>query len=189
MMRVPIEISAHHVHLAKEHLEKLFGMGYKLKKLKSLSQPGHFAARENVTIKTKNGEIRNVRILGPIREQTQVEISLTDAHQLKVLPPIHASSILVGTPGAILIGPKGQIKLKEGIIVAWRHIHAHLQDLKKYNLDNGQYVSVKVGGRRALTFHKVLVIADPKYRWSMHIDTDEGNAAGIKGGGWGTIIN
>jgi len=180
MIKVPLEVSARHVHLSKEDLEKLFGKGYELTVIKAISQRGQYAARETVTLKTEKGEIPNVRIVGPVRKQSQVEISRTDALKLGLNPPLRVSGGVEGSPGIILIEPEGnKIELKEGVIIAKRHIHASPEEAAMYGLKNGQIVSVKVGGERGLTFDNVVVRIDPTFVWAFQLDTDEANAAGI----------
>ncbi|MBU4332755.1 phosphate propanoyltransferase [Patescibacteria group bacterium] len=179
MSKILIEVSARHVHLSQEHLEKLFGRGYELKPLKELSQKGQFAAEENLTLQTKQAEIEKVRILGPVREQTQVELSATDAYILRIKPPLRLSGDIKDSPGIKIIGPKGEVSLEQGVILAKRHIHADHSDAKKFSVSDGQEVSVKVAGRREVTFHKVVVRVHDEYVWRMHVDTDEGNAAGV----------
>jgi len=186
---VPIEISARHIHLSKKDLETLFGFGYKLKKLKNLSQPGLFAAKEVVDIKRGNQKITNVRIIGPVRNQTQIEISLTDAVNFGIKIPIRRSGNLKNSPGITLIGPKGKINIKEGLIVAWRHIHLGPQKAKKLGLKDGDLVSIKTKGKRALIFKNVLVrIINKNFKVEVHLDTDEGNAAGITKKGAGILL-
>ena len=184
MLKINIEVSARHVHLSQKDIEKLFGRGYELKPLKKLSQPGQFAGKETVRIKTKKGEFDEVRVLGPAREETQIEISLTDSYELGVKALIRLSGDLRKTPGMEVIGPKGSLSLKKGVIIAKRHIHAAPED----GLTDGQKVSVKVDGERTLTFQEVIARVDENYKWACHIDTDEGNAAGISGNVKGEII-
>jgi len=190
--KIPIEISARHVHLSQKDLEALFGKGYQLKELRKLSQIGEFAAKERIDI--QNGlepnarKISNVRILGPVRKQTQVEISRTDAIFFKVKPVVRESGNLKGTPGIILIGPQGKIKIKEGVINAWRHIHCSLKESQELGLKNKVLVSIKTMGIRSITFHKVMVQVKPNYQLYMHIDTDEGNASSIIKKGIGYLI-
>ena len=192
MKKIPIEISARHIHLSQKDLEALFGKGYQLKKMRELSQLGEFAAEEKIDIQSnlepKTRKIPNVRILGPTRKQTQVEVSHTDAIFLKVKPIVRESGHLKGTPGAVLVGPQGKIKIKEGVINAWRHIHCSPKESQKLGLKNKMLVSVKTMGIRSMTFHKVMVQVKPNYRLYMHLDTDEGNAASIVKKGIGYLI-
>ena len=178
-IKVEVEVSAHHVHLSRKDVDKLFGKNYELTVFHPLSQPGEFAENEKVSIKTKAGILENVRILGPIRDYTQVEISKTEAFKLKLNPVIRESGDLESTPGATLIGPKGQVALKQGVILAYRHIHASTLQAKKYNLKHGKLVKVRIPGPRALVFENVMVKVRDNYDWHMHIDTDEADAAGV----------
>lgn len=189
-IKVPIEISARHVHLDKPTFAKLFGDGAELTSLKALSQPGTFAAEQTVTIKSAAGEIPKVRILGPLRTYNQVEISKTDAFTLNVDPPIRDSHELsmAGSQGIILIGPKGRVALKKGLILGWRHIHINNNQALEIGLEDGQLVKVDIDNNpRSLIFENVLIRVSPEFDLAMHIDTDEGNAAGINGKGVGTI--
>ena len=176
MRKIPIEVSARHLHISQKDLETLFGEGYKLKKYKDLTQTGQFACKEKVIIKNGKEELE-ARIIGPVRKNTQVEISKTDAIHLGLNPPIKKSGKLAFTPGITLVNKKKKLKIKRGVILAWRHIHCTPEDVKRLKLR--KYVSVGVGGDRALVFDKVRVRVDKNYRLAMNIDTDEGNAAGI----------
>lgn len=187
-IKVSAEISARHLHLAKEDLETLFGVGFELSSLKALSQEGEFAASEKITIATPKDKIELVRILGPLRKRTQVEISKTDAVRLGLNPPVRESSDLKGSSGITLVGPKGSVELKEGVIIAQRHIHTSPTDAVKYNLKDKQVVSVKFKGERSVTFHNVVVRVAPNFVWKFHLDTDEANAAGLLGGEEGEIV-
>ncbi len=177
--KVIIEVSARHVHLCPEDLAKLFGEDYQLGKSKPLSQPGMFAAEERVTLKNKDKSISDVRIVGPCRKQTQVELSLTDGLHLGLKLPIKDSGNLDNTPGITITGSKGKLVLDQGVIASRRHIHISEQEAKQLGLENKQVVWVQTQGPRALIFKNVLVRVDPKFSLSMHIDTDEANAAGI----------
>ena len=188
-VKVPIEVSAHHIHLDKKDLGILFGKNYELEVLNHLSQNDQFAAKETVTLANDKFKLENVRILGPLRKKTQVEICQTEARMFGISPSVRNSSDLEKSTGGLeIIGPKGKIKLNNGIIIPLRHIHASFTEAVKYKVKNGQLVSVKVGGERGLTFHNVLVRVDPSFVWNMHIDTDEANAAGLKGGEQGELI-
>ncbi len=175
--KVPIEVSARHVHLSQEDLEALFGEGYELKKLKDLKQPGDFAAKETLDIISGGRRIEGVRIVGPVREKTQVELSKTDALYLKIEPSVRMSGRVEGTPGAVLKSVKGEVEIKEGLIIPLRHLHCSIEEAEEFGLKDD--ISVRVGGVRSVTFHNVKVRAEENYRLSLHIDTDEGNAAGI----------
>jgi len=189
MLKINIEVSARHIHLSQKDVEKLFGRGYELKKLRDLSQKGEFAVKDKVTVESAGGRIDDVRILGPVRPRTQVEISLTDAYKLKINPPIRLSDDLAGSAGIKVIGPKSSLNLRKGVIVAKRHIHASLADGKKYKIKNNQKVSVLINkGERKLRFDEVVVRVDKDYSLACHIDTDEGNAAGIVKSVKGVII-
>lgn len=183
MPKIQIEISARHIHLCQKDLNKLFGKGYELKKLKDLSQIGQFACQETVAIKTKSHEFGKVRILGPVRRYTQVEISLTDACKLGLDPPFRQSGAIKDSAGIKIVGSRGMANLKNGVIIAKRHIHASPAEAQKYGLKEDQKVSVKVRGERALIFQNVAVRISQAFIWRMHLDTDEANAAGIKGAG------
>lgn len=189
MTKILVETSGRHVHLSQKHLERLFGPGYQLSKLRDLSQPAEFAAKEQLIIKTDKNSFDNVRVVGPVRPQTQVEISKTDANFLGLHPPIRRSGDLVGSVDCILIGPRGQVVLKEGVIIARRHIHLNLQSLSNFGLVDGQTVSVKIDHpERGLVFNNVDLRIDENFAPAMHIDTDEANAAGIEGSAEGEVI-
>ena len=178
--KIKIEVSARHCHLNERVFKKLFGKNASLSPMKKLSQTGEFAAKETIGIKTGKGEFARVRIIGPLRPYSQVEISGTDAIKLGLTPPIRMSGNLESSLGATLLGPNANAKIKEGVIIANRHIHANFQEAKKYGLRNGQIVQVEIKGTRSLIFDKVKVKLDKNYSLVMHIDTDEANAAGIK---------
>lgn len=180
-MKIPVEISARHAHLSKTDLEILFGPGFELSAYKDLSQPGQFAAKETVNLVSRLGRIDQVRVLGPVRAQTQIELSATDARQLGLNPPLRASGNLEGTPGLKIVGPKGQVDLARGVILAWRHLHLDPAAAAKLGVKNYDRVKVDIGGARALLFENVLVRVSQDFRPAMHIDTDEANAAGIDG--------
>ena len=187
-IKIPVEVSARHCHLSKQDLEKLFGIGYELKKLKQLSQPSDFACEETVEIKAGSKKFEKVRIVGPLREKTQVEISFTDAMGSGVLPQIKLSGELNKTSPVALEGPKGILELKEGLIVAKRHIHCATDEAKKYKLKNSDIVSVEIKNERSVIFENVIVRVRDDYKLCMHLDTDEGNAVGINKIGEGIIL-
>lgn len=180
-MQVPIGISNHHIHVTQEHLEALFGPGYILQPMKDLSQKGQFAAKETVTIEGPKGKIERVRILGPVRPETQIEINASDSFRLGVKPLVRDSGQLDGTDGIKLIGPRGTVETDRGVIVAARHIHMEPEDAEKWNLHNGQHVKVRMTSGRSVIFQDVLVRVSSKYRLEMHIDMDEANAALVTG--------
>lgn len=189
MIKIPIEISARHIHLSKKDLEVLFGKGYKLKKLKPLTQLGEFAAKETLDVAKNGKKLLKVRVVGPERSKTQVEMSFTDAFSLGILDlPVMKSGSVKGSPGALLIGKKGKLQLKEGLISSQRHIHLNTAEVKKLKLKNGQLVSIKVLGKRAVTFHNVLIRVSESGKLCLHLDTDEGNAAGVIKKGEGILL-
>ncbi|MFA6096938.1 MAG: phosphate propanoyltransferase [Candidatus Paceibacterota bacterium] len=185
---VKVEISAHHIHLNKDDFEKLFGAGAELTVKKELSQPGMFAANETVDIKDDEFEMKRVRIVGPIRNYTQVEITETEARNFRINPPLRLSGNIKDTPGITVTGPKGSIDIKEGVIVAKRHVHMTPKDAAGISIKDGDVMKVKVGGERGLIFDNVIARVDKTYAWACHIDTDEGNAAGMAGCGDGEVI-
>ncbi|WP_082204450.1 phosphate propanoyltransferase [Clostridium homopropionicum] len=180
--KVPVSISARHIHLSKEHLEALFGADHKLTKVKDISQPGQFAAEEKVTLVGSKGKIENVRVLGPLRKETQVEISITDSRALGIKPVISESGNLEGTPGITIIGPKGTINIDKGCLVAERHIHMTSHDAKVFGVIDGQKVNVKAEGHRGGVFMNVVIRVREDYALDMHIDVDEANAFDISNG-------
>ena len=179
---IPIGVSNRHIHLKREDLDQLFGKGYNLTTAKELSQPGEFAANETVKVIGPKGEFPAVRILGPLRKFTQLEISRTDSYSLGVKAPLRTSGNIAGTPGIKLVGPKGELEIQEGVIVAERHIHMTQVDAAKYKVQDGEYVCVKSEGERSLVFNQVLIRVKDSYSLDMHIDTDEANAAGLRTG-------
>lgn len=177
-----VGISARHVHVTQKDLETLFGPGAKLTVFKDLSQPGQFASNEKVTLVGKKGRFENVRILGPVRKQTQVEISKTDSFALGIEAPVLQSGSLDEAAPVTIIGPAGSVELAHAVIVAGRHIHMSPEDAEAYGLRDGQIVKVKTSGPRAVIFENVLVRVHPEFALDLHIDTDEANAAGLKNG-------
>lgn len=178
---VIVEISARHVHLTKEHLAILFGEGFELTFKKALTQPGQFASNERVRVIGSKGEFPAVSILGPVRPETQVELSLTDARSIGVNAPVRESGDVAGSGSCKIVGPCGEIEITEGVIAAQRHIHATVADAERMNLTNGEIVKVEMpstNGRR-LIFDDVVVRVSDKYALAMHIDTDESNACGV----------
>ncbi len=175
-MEIKIGISNRHVHLTKEHVAILFGEGYELTKKNELSQTGQYACNETVTIKTKKNEIARVRVLGPVRAYTQVEISKTDAFTLGLNPPVRESGDIKDSASITIIGPKGDITLEEGCIIATRHIHANPMDVKNLGLEGVDEVDVKIPGLKGGILHHVSVKVDPSYTLELHLDTDDGNA-------------
>jgi len=183
--KVLIETSARHVHLSKEHLEALYGKGYELTNVKSLSQPGQYACEERVTVVGPKGEINRVIILGPTREKTQVELSLTDARSIGISIPIRESGDTANSGACTLIASNGaSVELTEGVIAAKRHVHLTPKDAEEFNVVDKEIVSVEVEtDDRSIVFKDVVCRVNPTYSCAMHIDTDESNAAfGVKEG-------
>ena len=185
---IPVGISARHLHVSREHLDILFGEGYQLTVMKDLSQPGQFACNERVDLVTEKGSFKNVRILGPERKQTQIEIALTDAMKLGVKPPVKDSGDLKGSPGLTIVGPKGQVKIEEGVIAACRHIHMTPAEAAEFGVKDKKFVKIACGGDRGLIFDKVLVRVNENFALECHLDTDEGNAAILNTGNTVEIV-
>ncbi|WP_420491611.1 phosphate propanoyltransferase [Neobacillus drentensis] len=185
---IPLAVSARHCHLSQADLETLFGKGYELTKKADLSQPGQFAANETVLIVGPRGSIEKVRILGPARSLTQVEVSRTDALKLGLKPPLRESGNIAGSAPITLVGPKGSIFKHEGLIVAQAHIHMNPEDATYFGVENGEYVRIRTEGERPISFEKVLIRVSPRYRLEMHIDTDEANAGFITSGQAGLLV-
>lgn len=184
-----VEISARHVHVTKETLEVLFGKGYELTVKKELSQPGQFASNERVTVVGPKKELAGVSILGPCRSADQVELSATDARSVGIAAPIRESGDVKGSGACKLVGPAGEVELKEGVIVAKRHIHMTPEDTEKFGVKDAQIVKVAINtAERSLVFGDTVVRVSPKYALAMHVDTDEANAAAIPGSCMGTIV-
>ncbi len=187
MSQVPVEVSARHCHLTVKDIDKLFGKGYNLKIFKMVSQPGQWASKEEIKIKGPKGELA-LRIVGPARSKTQVELAVTECYRLGIKPVLRVSGNLKGTPGAVLIGPKGRISIKQGVIVAQRHLHVSTAEAEKLKVKAGQLISIEIKGSRALTFSQVIVRAGTGNEKSFQIDTDEGNACGWQPGIKGELI-
>ena len=177
-MKFVVETSARHVHVTQEDLETLFGKGHELTKKKDLSQPGQFACEEKVTIVGSKKEMK-ASILGPVRPETQVELSLTDARSIGVDAPIRESGDIAGSGACKLVGPAGEVELKEGVIVAKRHIHMSPEDAARFGVVDKQVVKVRFESGRGGTLEDVPVRVDPSFDLEMHIDTDEANGLGI----------
>ena len=188
-MKFLVETSARNVHLTEETFKVLFGEDATLTVKKELSQPGQYACEERVTVVGPKKELAGVSILGPYRKADQVEISLTDARSIGLPGVVRESGDLANTPGCTLIGPKGQVTISEGVIVAKRHIHATTKDAADLNVTNGQVVKVKLETEgRSLIFDDVVVRVSDTYALAMHIDTDESNAAGCGRVQYGEIV-
>lgn len=185
---IPIAVSARHVHLSEEHVAVLFGNGYQLNEKSPLSQPGQFSAHEQVTIVGPKKSIHHVRILGPARELTQVEISATDARTLGIHAPLRYSGDIKGTAGITIVGPKGSVYLQEGCIIAATHIHMSSKDAEKFHVVDGQLVNVRVHSARPIVYCNVKVRVSQRFKLEMHVDTDEGNAAMISANTFGEMV-
>lgn len=176
-----VNISARHCHLTQEAVEQLFGKGHQLTPMKWLYQEGQFAAEETVTlVGPRSRVISNLRILGPCRPLNQVELSFTDAIALGYKAPVRMSGDTKGTPGCMLMGPKGFFEMEEGVIRAAPHIHMHPEDAGYYGVEAGAFMKLKIGGAIGVTFNNILVRVSPDFKLEVHIDTDEGNACGLK---------
>ena len=187
---IPVGISNRHIHLSKADLETLFGAGYELTPIKDLSQPGQYACKETLTlIGPSMRPIENVRVLGPVRKASQVEISLTDSFVLKVKPPVRESGDIAGSAPITIVGPKGLVVLKEGCIIANRHIHMHTSDAVKYGVKDGDYIDVDaLQGTRKTRWYGVQVRVRDDFALEMHVDTDDANAVGYKNGYKVTVV-
>ena len=187
---IPVGISNRHIHLTREHVDILFGKGYELTKIKDLSQPGQFACKEQLTIVGPSMRaIEGVRVLGPLRKESQVEISRTDSFTLKVKPPVRESGSLEGSAPIIIVGPCGIVSLKKGCIIANRHIHMHTDDAARFGVSDGDYVNIDVGcGTRRTRWFDVQIRVSPKFALEMHVDTDDANAVGIGNGARVTLV-
>ncbi|WP_300714755.1 phosphate propanoyltransferase [uncultured Acetatifactor sp.] len=186
--QVPVGVSARHIHLTQEHVETLFGEGYHLTKKKDL-MGGQYACNETVTVVgLKLRAIENVRVLGPVRKASQLEISATDAMKLGVAAPIRESGNVAGSAPVAVVGPKGVIYLKEGCIIAMRHIHMSPADAMAAGVKDGDIISVKADNERGTVFNQVKIRVNDSFTLEMHIDTDEANASRIKTGDMVTII-
>lgn len=185
---VQIGISNKHVHLSQEHLEFLYGKDYKLTPMKDLVQPGQFASEERVDVTGPKGTLKGLRILGPVRKATQVELSMTDARGIGLKPPVRESGKLEGTPGCTLSANGKELVIENGVIVAMRHIHLSPEEAAEAGVKDGDIVSARVGGERGLVFDNVLIRAGEAHKREAHFDTDEGNAAGIGNDGVCEII-
>lgn len=176
---IPVGVSNRHLHLSQADLDALFGAGYQLTPIKDLSQPGQFACKETVTICGPKGAIEKVRVLGPVRSKTQVEILTGDGFKLGVTAPARLSGDLAGTPGITIVGPKGSVQTKEGLLVAQRHIHMTPQDAACYGVHDGQIVDIEIDGPRGGVYSNVAVRANDASALECHVDTEEANAMNL----------
>ena len=188
-LKIPVGISNRHIHLNREDLETLFGKGYELTPIKDLSQPGQYACKETLTlIGPSMRPIEGVRVLGPLRKSSQVEISVTDSFVLKVKPPVRESGKTAGSSPITIIGPKGIVQLSEGCIIANRHIHMSPSDAIKFNVKDGDYINVDAfSGTKRTRWFDVQVRVHEQFRLEMHVDTDDANAVGFKNGSTVTV--
>ena len=175
---VKIGLSNKHLHLQKEHIEILFGKGHELTPTKPLVQPGQFACEEKVDIVGPKNTLKGIRVLGPARPETQVEVAMTDARTLGIKAPVRESGKLEGTPGCKIVGPCGEVEIDHGVIVALRHVHLSPAQAEEAGVKDKDIVSIKIEGERGLVFNNVLVRAGDAHEREVHLDTDEGNAAG-----------
>lgn len=180
--KIPLGISNRHVHISSDDLTTLYGQGQQLTGMKDLSQPGQFVSEQTVTLVGPKGVIEKVRVLGPVRDKTQVEISVSDCFKLGIQAPIRDSGDLSGSAPVTLVGPVGSVTLPEGCIIAARHIHMHPRDAERYGVRDGDRVNVKSSGPRGIVFNEVLVRVNDNYYLEMHLDIDEANAASLVNG-------
>ena len=175
---VKIGLSNKHLHLQKDHIEILFGKGHELTPTKPLVQPGQFACEEKVDIVGPKNTLKGIRVLGPARPETQVELAMTDARTLGIKAPVRESGKLEGTPGCKIVGPCGEVEIDHGVIVALRHVHLSPAQAEEAGVKDKDIVSIKIEGERGLVFNNVLVRSGDAHEREVHLDTDEGNAAG-----------
>lgn len=185
--QVPVGVSARHVHLTKEHVELLFGRGYSLTPVKSLSQKNQFACAEHVALIGPKGELEKVRILGPERKHTQVELSASDSRRIGIASPVRTSGDVEGTPGLLIRGPKGEVMLEKGVIIADRHIHMTPEDAAWFGVSDKERVSVYVGGPKGGRLDHVAIRVSGDARLDLHVDTDDANAFQLSQGQWASV--
>lgn len=186
--KVPVGISVRHIHLTRSNIDWLFGRNYQLTPKKALSQPGQFACEECLDVIGPKGVLTKVRVLGPERNATQVELSQTDCRTIGISAPVRDSGDLEGTPGIKLRGPLGEIEIPKGVIIADRHIHMSPADAERFGLKDGDRVKVKIDGVKPGVMEHVLIRSGEKHRLDMHIDTDDGNAFMLKQGQLVTVL-
>lgn len=181
---IPVGVSNRHCHLTEEHFKVLFGRRAEPKKVRNIKQPGFWAAEESIEVKGPRGSVKNIRLVAPYRSHTQIEIAVTDAISIGIDPPVRESGDIKGSAGATLIGPAGQVEIKEGVVVAQRHLHFGPQEARSLGVAAGEVVRVRAGmGKgRSTVFEDVMVRVSDKYSLEFHVDTDEANAAGLKTG-------
>lgn len=185
---VPVGVSNRHIHLCRAHVEKLFGEGHALTIRKPLSQPGQFACEETLTLVGPRGEMQGVRVLGPERGATQVELSVTDAVKLGVQPVVRMSGDTAGTPGIRIVGPAGSVELSQGVIIAARHLHCSSEQAAALGLHNGQTIRIRTGGARSVVLENVVVRCGSGHDLELHLDFDEANGALLQNGSMVEIL-
>ena len=181
---IPVGVSNRHCHLTEAHFKTLFGAGAAPKKVKDIKQPGFYAAEESIDIQGPKGVLKKIRLVAPYRGNTQIELAVTDAIGIGLKPPVRESGDVKGSAGAVLIGPAGKVEIKEGVILAQRHLHFSPAEAKASGMASGEVVRVRAGtgAGRSVVFEDVVVRVSDKYSLEFHVDTDEANAAGIKTG-------
>lgn len=181
---IPAGVSVKHCHLTREHFKILFGASAEPKRVKDIKQPGFYAAEEMIDVQGPKGVLKKIRLVAPYRDHTQIEIAVSDAMAIGLKPPVRESGAVKGSAGAILIGPAGKVEIKEGVIIAQRHLHFSPSEAKSLGIDSGEVVRVRAGAGlgRSTVFEDVVVRVSDKYSLEFHVDTDEANAAGIKTG-------
>ena len=189
-VQIPVAVSARHVHLSPHDIERLFGAGHELRPRAMLTQPGQFAAEETVTLIGPRGRLEHVRTVGPPRPQTQVELARTDEVALGIDAPLRESGDLAGTPGIVIEGPRGRVTIDHGVVCSLRHLHTSAADAAALGLRDQDRVAVAVKSwGRSVVFEDIVVRVSPAYRLELHLDTDEGNAAGLNAqGAFGTLV-
>ncbi len=183
-LAIPAGVSVKHCHLTKEHFKILFGQDAEPKRVKDIKQPGFYAAEECIDVKGPKGVLKKIRLVAPYRDHTQIELAATDAMAIGLNPPVRESGDVKGSAGCTLIGPKGQVDIREGVIIAQRHLHFSPSEAQSLGIASGEVVRVRAGagGGRSVVFEDVIVRVGPKYSLEFHVDTDEANTAGIKTG-------
>lgn len=181
-LTIAVGVSNRHVHLSRKEMDMLFGYGSSLTRMKALKQPGQFAAQETVTLRGPKGELQHVRVLGPLRNVTQVEISVADGFVLGIGAPVRMSGELQGSPGITLVGPHGEVAIAEGVIVAWRHLHISPEEAARHGLADGAEIAVETQGPRAGVLRHVKVRVSAEALAEIHLDQEEANALGLRNG-------
>ncbi|HEY4240421.1 MAG TPA: phosphate propanoyltransferase [Kofleriaceae bacterium] len=179
MKRIPVGVSARHVHLSRRDCDALFGAGYELAKRRAVTQPGQYVTRETVDVIGPKGELRGVGVINPLRAETQIELARTDAIHIGLAPPLRISGNLAGTPGVTLRGPRGEVVIDHGAIIAGRHVHMSPADAAELGVKQGDAIRVEVGGEREAVLGSVIVRVDPSFTLDLHLDTDEANGLGL----------